>query len=87
MMNLKEFGGVHVLIVVLSQKLPEGTGENHKKAVMLPVVLPKVQTGSVSCLVIDSYSDGAFEIFSKFCLLPGTWTTVFFRMSFSTGKA
>jgi hypothetical protein len=87
MMNLKEFGSVHVLIVVLSQQLPEGTGQNHKKSVMLPVVFPKVQTGAVSCSVTDSYSDGASEIFSKFCLFPGTWTTVFFRMSFSTRKA
>jgi len=45
---------------------------------MSPVVLPRVQTGAVSCLVTDIYSDGASEIFSKFCLFPGTWTTFFF---------
>jgi len=86
MMNLKEFRSVHVTIVALSQQLPEGTGENHKKLRYL-LSFPTFKPGALSCLVIDICSDEASEIFSKYCLFAWTWTTFFFRMSFSTRKA
>jgi hypothetical protein len=44
MMNWKEFGRKQLWLVALSQHLPRGIKENHKKLVRIAGVLGKVQT-------------------------------------------